>query len=129
MILSNCVLRFGSVKLEHLWLWTKHTRLHPCSPLLYVNSLHTKVEKSCAGARPLPPALQRYHTHCLSRLCWHPVGRWEPLWAPAVWERAASFADLTLQPFSSAGLRSRPPSAQLFTEAFKWAEMPASTSL
>lgn len=46
MILSNCVLRFGGVKLEHLWLWTKHTRLHPCSPLLYMDSLHLNTKVS-----------------------------------------------------------------------------------
>lgn len=46
MIMSNCVLRFSSVKLEHLWLWTKHTRLHPCSPLLYLDSLHLNTKVS-----------------------------------------------------------------------------------
>lgn len=46
MILSNCMLRFGSVKLEHLWLRTKQTHLHPCSPLLYMDSLHLNTKVS-----------------------------------------------------------------------------------
>lgn len=120
MILGNCVLRFGDFKLEHLWLWTKHTRFHPCSPLLYMESLHlnTKVSSTALWRNSaLEPGRwhRPYHTHCLCRLFWHQVGgSSHGLQLPV--SRAVSFADLTLQPFSSAvlhiglDLQSRPPS-------------------